>query len=190
MELNRAIIKALSGKARLKILKMLAKQKRMPSELSREIGISPSTVVEHLQNLESAGLVMRIETGHKWVYYTPTEKGRYLIQPRVPLQLVLTLAAGLIITSFGLLKSFSNNALTQTIQKAAVSESMQDTAAIQESASQQVLSGQYAGLDAANTAVQNLPVNWIAIALIVAGVAIIIYGIYKHKLMKKERTAK
>lgn len=173
MELNRITIKALSAETRLKILKTLTKQKKMPSELSREIGIAPSTVVEHLQNLESAGLVRRVETGHKWVYYAPTDKGRYLIQPRVPLQLALTLAAGVIMASFGFLRAFSNGALSSSMQKAAVSESVQNTAA------QQVLGAPKAALDSAGTAAQSLPADWIAIAMIMAGVAIIAYSIYK-----------
>ncbi|MBU4246225.1 MAG: winged helix-turn-helix domain-containing protein [Nanoarchaeota archaeon] len=172
MELDRNTIKALSAETRLKILKTLAKQKKMPSELSREIGVSPSTVVGHLQNLESAGLVKRVETGHKWVYYTPTDKGRYLVQPRVPLQLALTLAAGIITASFGFLRFFSGGALSSSMQKAATSESVQTTA------SQAVLGAPEAALDSAGTASQSLPTDWIAIAMIVAGVAIIAYGIY------------
>lgn len=177
MEIDRATIKALSAETRLKILKTLAKQKKMPSELSREIGLAPSTVVGHLQNLESAGLVKRVETGHKWVYYAPTDKGRYLIQPRVPLQLALSLAAGIIMASFGFLRSFSNGALSPSMQKAAISESVRNTAA------QPVLGAQEAALDSAGTAAQSLPADWIAVAMIIAGAAIIAYSSYK--IMKR-----
>lgn len=178
MEIDHATIKALSVETRRKILKTLAQQKKMPSELSREIGLSPSTVIGHLQNLESAGLVRRVETGHKWVYYTPTDKGRYLVQPRVPLQLALILAIGLLVASLGFLKSFSNSIFDSTVQKAAISESMQTAA------SQQALSAPNTAIDSAGMAAQSTPVDWIAIAMILAGLAIIIYCAYK--IMKKE----
>lgn len=180
MELDRTTIKALSAETRLKILRTLSKQKKMPSELSREIGISPSTVVGHLQNLESAGLVRRVETGHKWVYYAPTDKGRYLIQPRVPLQLALSVASGLIMVSLGFWKFFSESAISSSMQKAAISESSPAAA------SQPMLGIEDAALDSSNAAAQSLPADWIAIAIIAAGIAIIIYSVYKYKRMKKE----
>lgn len=63
MELDRSTIKAISADTRLRMLKMLLKRKKMPSEISREIGLSPSTVVGHLHNLEGVGLIKRVETG-------------------------------------------------------------------------------------------------------------------------------
>ncbi len=124
MEIDRATLKAVSAGTRMKMLQSLARQKKMPSELSRETGLSPSTVVEHLQNLEAAGLVTRIETGHKWVYYAPTDKGMNLVQPRTPVQLMLTFVMGLLMISFGFLKSMSSGIAALGTQKSAVPEVM------------------------------------------------------------------
>ena len=171
MELDRNTIKALSAETRLKILKTLAKQKKMPSELSREIGVSPSTVVGHLQNLESAGLVQRVETGHKWVYYAPTDKGRNLLQPRVPLQLALTLVLGLVMSLFGFLK-YANFGMLGNLQYSTASEKAAEPlmGAASKAASSDL---------AADTLVQSPDFGWIYILFILAGLAIIAYSIYK-----------
>jgi|GEM_PF-762516 len=180
MEIDRATIKALSAETRLKILKTLAKQKKMPSELSREIGISPSTVVGHLQNLESAGLVMRVETGHKWVYYTPTDKGRYLIQPRVPLQLALTLVVGVLVSLFGFLKYYLENisaGVQQSAASAKIAEPLETVPQAAGSASDSVMS----------TAMQAPPdFSWVYVLLIILGIAIAAFAIYKIKRMKTD----
>lgn len=173
MELDRSTIKALSAETRLKILKTLAKQKKMPSELSREIGVSPSTVVGHLQNLESAGLIRRVETGHKWVYYTPTDKGRYLIQPRVPLQLALTLVLGLVMSLFGFLKYTTLGALGN----------LQYSTASERAVEPLLGTAPKAAADSsdlgAGTLLQTPDLTWIYVLLIFAGFAIIAYSIYK-----------
>ena len=173
MELDRSTIKAISAETRLKILKTLAKQKKMPSELSREIGISPSTVVGHLQNLESAGLVQRVETGHKWVYYAPTDKGRNLLQPRVPLQLALTLVLGAVMSLFGFLKYATFGAL----------ESLQYSTASEKAAEPLMGAASKAAADSselgAGTSLQSPDFGWIYLLFILAGLAIIAYSIYK-----------
>ncbi|MFQ6020888.1 MAG: ArsR/SmtB family transcription factor [Candidatus Aenigmatarchaeota archaeon] len=101
MEIDKKTIKALATESRLNILKALAKRRKMPSELSKELGLAPSTIIEHLNILEKADLVERKETGRKWIYYELTEKGINLIKPKFPVQFVVVLSIGVILMIFG-----------------------------------------------------------------------------------------
>ncbi len=107
MEIDKKIINALNSETRIKILKALLQRRKMPSELSRELGIAPSTVVGHLTILEEANLVFRKETGRKWIYYELTSTGIGLIKPKFPVQFVMVLALGLIFIFSGFVKYFS-----------------------------------------------------------------------------------
>jgi DNA-binding transcriptional ArsR family regulator len=101
MKLDKSSIKALSSDTRIDILKSLNVQRRMPSELARELNIRPSTVAEHLKILSRAGMVEAISTGHKWKYYKLTTKGKNLVRPKAPVQFVIILTIGLIMIIAG-----------------------------------------------------------------------------------------
>lgn len=101
MEIDRGTIRAISADTRLRILKRLSERRKMPSELSREVGVAPSTIVEHLRVLEGAALVSRQQAGKKWVYYSITEKGENIISPRIPVRILLTSIAGVAVAAFG-----------------------------------------------------------------------------------------
>jgi len=101
MEIDRKTLKALAADTRLDILKSLSKRRKMPSELSKELDLAASTVTEHLDRLEEAGLIRREETGHKWIYYQLTEKGESLVKPRVPIQFIIVLCLSLLIITAG-----------------------------------------------------------------------------------------
>lgn len=101
MEIDRKTLKALAADTRLDILKSLGRRRKMPSELSKELDLAASTVTEHLDRLEEAGLVRREETGHKWIYYSLTEKGESLIKPRIPVQFVIVLSISIIVIAAG-----------------------------------------------------------------------------------------
>ncbi len=102
MEIDRKTLKALAADTRLDILKSLGKRRKTPSELSKELNLAPSTVVEHLNRLEEAELIIREETGHKWIYYNLTKKGSALVKPKVPTQfiIVLSLCAVVVFASY------------------------------------------------------------------------------------------
>ena len=102
MEIDKKTIKALSADRRVEILKSLKQRRKMPSELSRELDLAPSTIVEHLNILEEAGLVLRKETGRKWIYYELTNKGESLITPKIPVQFILMLTLGFIVIFSGI----------------------------------------------------------------------------------------
>jgi eight-cysteine-cluster-containing protein len=110
MEIDRKTLKALAADTRLNILKSLGKRRKMPSELSKELSLAPSTVVEHLNKLEEAGLVKREETGHKWIYYNLTEKGESLVKPTIPIQFVLVISVSVIVIFAGFIYvNYTNN---------------------------------------------------------------------------------
>ncbi|MDE1828199.1 MAG: ArsR family transcriptional regulator [Candidatus Micrarchaeota archaeon] len=60
-----------TGSTKNAILGMIAKRERTLSEISEELGLSPSTVSQHLHELEADGAIREIENTHirKWKYY-------------------------------------------------------------------------------------------------------------------------
>lgn len=79
--LDRKAFKVLASETRIKILKSLGKRRKMLAELSKELGMSNSAVKEHLENLAEAGLIAKIDDGHKWKYYELTRKGKNILTP-------------------------------------------------------------------------------------------------------------
>ncbi len=61
--------KLLASETRWKILESLKERRKTVTELARELGLATSTVYEHLEKLERAGLVRKIDEGRKWKYY-------------------------------------------------------------------------------------------------------------------------
>lgn len=98
--IDRNSLLILSSETRIEILERLSERRRTLSELSKEIGISKSSVKEHLEKLERAGLVRRLEDGRKWIYYELTEEGLNIINPerakKPPLELFTSLIAFII----------------------------------------------------------------------------------------------
>ncbi|MDE1850984.1 MAG: ArsR family transcriptional regulator, partial [Candidatus Micrarchaeota archaeon] len=60
-----------TGSTKNAILGMISKKERTLSEISEELGLSPSTVSQHLHELEADGAIREIENTHmrKWKYY-------------------------------------------------------------------------------------------------------------------------
>lgn len=79
--LDRESFRALASDTRVEIIKSLGRRRKMLTELSRQLGMSPSTVKEHMDNLARAGLVVQIDDGHKWKYYELTRKGENILHP-------------------------------------------------------------------------------------------------------------
>ena len=97
MDIDRKTLKALAADTRLDILKSLGGRRKTPSELSKELNLATSTIVEHLTKLEEADLVRREETGHKWIYYALTPKGEGLIKPKYPVNFIIVLSITVLI---------------------------------------------------------------------------------------------
>lgn len=102
MELDKETIKALSAETRITILKALLVRRKMPTELSKQMGLAKSTIAEHLKILENSGLINRVETGHKWIYYELTSKGKNLVAPKIPVQFFVILTLGVLFMFAGL----------------------------------------------------------------------------------------
>ncbi len=105
--LDRESFRTLASKTRVQILKSLGRRRKMLTELSKQFGMSPSTIKEHMDNLAKADLVVQIDDGHKWKYYELTRKGREIVNPtgsRIFVVLGLSLIA-LVVTSFDLARS-------------------------------------------------------------------------------------
>jgi DNA-binding transcriptional ArsR family regulator len=109
MDIDRKTLKALAADTRLDILKSLGKRRKMPSELSKELNLATSTVVEHLDKLEEADLIKREETGHKWIYYSLTDKGSALVKPRIPTNFVIILGVCILVVFIGSLYYYNLN---------------------------------------------------------------------------------
>jgi DNA-binding transcriptional ArsR family regulator len=79
--LDRESFRALSSDTRVAIMKSLDRRRKMLTELSKQLSMSPSTVKEHMDHLAKAGLVVQIDDGHKWKYYELTRKGENVLHP-------------------------------------------------------------------------------------------------------------
>ncbi len=77
--IDKGLLKAIGADARISILKSLGKHQKTQSDLAKELKLSPPTILEHLNQLEDAGLVERKEEGRKWKYYTLTRKGEKIV---------------------------------------------------------------------------------------------------------------
>ena len=91
--LDRKTFKTLASDTRVGILKSLGRRRKMLTEISREFGMSPSTIKEHLDNLKRAELVVMKDDGHKWKYYELTGKGKDVLNPgETRIWIILTLS--------------------------------------------------------------------------------------------------
>ena len=97
MELDRSTIKLLASDTRSDIVKALGQRRKTLTELSRELGLAPATVTEQLAALERGGLVHKMDEGRKWKYYELTRKSREMTKPQVPMFLILSTLAILLV---------------------------------------------------------------------------------------------
>lgn len=80
------MLKIKASDTKMEIIKELSRGQRTPSDLSRLLKKSKSTIVEHLDALINAGFVSKIERpGRKWVFYSLTKNGYDIIEvkPRI-----------------------------------------------------------------------------------------------------------
>jgi DNA-binding transcriptional ArsR family regulator len=110
--LDRESFRTLASKTRVGILKSLGRRRKMLTELSKQFGMSPSTIKEHMDQLSTAGLVIQIDDGHKWKYYELTQKGKEIVNPTgTRIFVVLGLSAiAILFTGFDLARIALNSA--------------------------------------------------------------------------------
>jgi len=81
MELDFKAVKALSSPTRIRILNCLLEKEATPTEISRSVGKSNSTVSNHLDKLIGADLLEKDERdGRKRVVYSPTKKAEAIVK--------------------------------------------------------------------------------------------------------------
>lgn len=97
--LDNEIFKALASQTRLEILKELDERKKTVTELSRIMDLNKATIYEHLNILNMVGLVAKIDSSNKWVYYKLTWRGTDLLHPeKKRIAIVLGIALSFLIT--------------------------------------------------------------------------------------------
>jgi len=80
--LDRDTFKALAADTRIDILKRIGAHKLTLTDLAGQMGMSPSTIKEHLDRLVEVGLIEPDDRGMKWKYYRVTAKGRNILTPQ------------------------------------------------------------------------------------------------------------
>ena len=100
--LDSEVFKALASQTRLEILKNLDERKKTVTELSRLMDLNKATVYEHLSILNNVGLVTKVESINKWVYYRLTWKGTDLLHPEKK-KIAIILSAAIMFLVMGML---------------------------------------------------------------------------------------
>src|SRR2546428_2460545 len=91
--LDQESFKALASDVRVGILKRLDVRRETVTDLSGLLSLSKPTLLEHLEKLQAAGLVKRIDEARNWIYYSLSDKGRKILHPeRVAITLALAMA--------------------------------------------------------------------------------------------------
>jgi len=189
--LNAAMLKALAGKTRIKILKLLNKRRYMQSELAVEVKLSVPTVKEHLNALEKAELVVKKEEGRKWKYYELTKKGRTILEPESSMQQVWIALGLLVFTLAGGLFNFLQNIIPMGVMKSEI---------VASEAMPPMSEGVYSAIDTApamekvvkeaapRIVEQTSPWLTLYIILVVILVIWLVYSIVRYKRLSKGKT--
>ena len=106
--LDKEVFKTLASGTRVDILKSLDMRRKTLTELSKQFGMSVSTVKEHLDNLVNVGLIEQKDEGYKWKYYELTTKGKDILHPEnKKIWILLSISAvAMIGIGYDLLRSF------------------------------------------------------------------------------------
>ena len=99
--LDQESFKALASGVRVEILKKLDDRRATVTDLSSLMDLSKPTLLEHLEKLQAAGLVKRVDEGRKWIYYELTGKGRKILHPE-KVTIVVSLAFSALLAGVGI----------------------------------------------------------------------------------------
>lgn len=127
--LDKEVFKTLASGTRVDILKSLDRRRKTLSELSKQLGMSVSTIKEHLDNLVSVGLIEQIDDGHKWKYYELTRKGKDILHPEdKKIWILLGISAlGIAVVGLDLLRNTFAGSVNQFLaQSPAMGEAAKD----------------------------------------------------------------
>lgn len=98
--LDQESFKALASEVRVGILKKLDERRQTVTDLSGLLNLSKPTLLEHLEKLQAAELVKRVDEGRKWIYYELSQKGRKLLHPE-KVAIVLALSSAGVLAAIG-----------------------------------------------------------------------------------------
>jgi len=98
--LDQESFRALASDVRVEVLKRLDVRRETVTDLSNLLSLSKPTLLEHLEKLQSAGLVKRIDEGRKWIYYELSDKGRKILHPE-RVAITLALASAVVLAAIG-----------------------------------------------------------------------------------------
>lgn len=99
---------ALAVDTRIKILKSLRERRKTLSEISEEMKMSASGIKEHLEILEEAQLIKKIDDGHKWKYYELSSKGKDIVEPKKELKVWILLSIASVLLLISSINLFNN----------------------------------------------------------------------------------
>lgn len=176
---DRDVLKVLAVDTRMDILKELSYGSRTPSDLSKTLGKSDSTIVEHLDALVRSGLVKKIEQpGKKWIFYTLTERGQGILSSKSKrLIIILGISALSIAGGFFSLSKYLSQTLGITKQ---VSDATSRALESQAAATPQAIATTIAPVIISSTYL------YVAIFLFMVGLSgMMFYLIQKHKQVTK-----
>ncbi len=111
--LDQESFKALASEVRVDILKKLDERRQTVTDLSGLLALSKPTLLEHLEKLQTAGLVRRVDEGRTWIYYELSQKGRKLLHPE-RVAIVLALSSAAVLAAIGLLFIAASYAMVPT----------------------------------------------------------------------------
>ncbi len=99
INIDKNIFKALSVETRVRILKLLLKNKLTQTNIAENLKLTIPSIKEHLDFLVKSNLISRLEEGRKWKYYQVTDKTKSLFNSEY-YKFVITL--GVFVISAGL----------------------------------------------------------------------------------------
>ncbi len=167
MHFTISTFKALGSKTRINILRNLRSRRMTLSELATLLSMHPSTVQQHTEILQTAGLVSRKDDGYKWKYYFLTKDGEGIFAAR-DISLVLP---GIVLFAAG-----AWNILSSTLfaQKFAAKGTIMRESAIP-------ASGEFAATPLVTEIVSKTSANMDGILLVLAGILLLTFYLYLHR---------
>src|SRR3989442_2995316 len=98
--LAQASFRALASEVRVEVLKKLDERRMTVTDLANVLDLSKPTLLEHLEKLQAANLVKRIDEGRKWIYYELTGRGRKILHPE-RVTIVVSLCLSVLLAAVG-----------------------------------------------------------------------------------------
>jgi len=98
--LDQASFRALASEVRVEVLKKLDERRATVTDLANALSLSKPTLLEHLEKLQAADLVKRVDEGRKWIYYELTGRGRKILHPE-RVTIVVSLCLSVLLAAVG-----------------------------------------------------------------------------------------